>query len=91
MELLTTIANVFIYVSGILWSIELIPQIIKTVKRRSIKDISPIYFFISFTAYILYLIANTILENWPIVFSHIPGLCATIVMLCILYKYRNTI
>ena len=86
---LVDVANILIYVSGTLWSIELIPQIVKTIKLKSVKDISPIYFFLSCTAYIIYIIANTILKNWPIVYSHIPGLCATLTMICFVIKYQK--
>lgn len=84
-----TFATFLIYLAGLLWSVELWPQLYKTIKTRSVSDISPIYFFISLTAYIIYIIANTILQNWPIVFSHIPGLCATLVMIFFMLKYRS--
>lgn len=83
------IANILIYISGACWSVELVPQIIKTAKNKSIKNISPLYFYISFIAYIMYIIANAILRNWVIVYSHIPGLCATSIMLFFLFKYRG--
>lgn len=82
--------EILIYLAGLLWATELWPQIIKTIKLKSVKDISPLYFFISCTAYIIYISANIILKNWPIVLSHIPGLCATVVMIFFLIKYRRS-
>lgn len=86
---LIDIANILIYISGSVWACELIPQIYKTLKTKRVNDISPIYFAMSFIAYIMYIFANIVLKNWPIVFSHIPGLCATLVMIFFMFKYRS--
>lgn len=83
------IANFLIFTAGIIWSVELIPQIIKTVKCKTTKGVSNLYFYMSFTAYIIYIIGNTILKNWVIVYSHIPGVLATSIMLIFLFKYRE--
>lgn len=83
------LANILVYIAGFLWSIELVPQIIKTIKFRSVKDISKVYFFISCTAYVIYITANIILKNWVIVYSHIPGLLATLVMIYFVIKYQG--
>ena len=80
--------HILIFIAGFLWGIELIPQLIKTYKTKSTKDISTLFFSICMLAYILYIIANVMLKNWSIVIAHIPSLVGNLCMLIMLYIYE---
>ena len=83
------IANIFIYLAGILWGIELIPQVIKTLKTKNVEGLSLAFYAICLTAYVAYGIGNVMLENWNIVIAHIPSLLLFFTMLTLVLKYRR--
>jgi len=83
------IANSLIYLAGLLWGIELIPQVIKTLKTKNVKGISLAFYMICLTAYIVYGIGNIMLGNWNIVIAHIPSLILFTTMLILVLKYRK--
>lgn len=87
MELL--LGKICIYLAGILWGIELIPQIIKTYKTKSVKDISLSFFSVCLLAYTLYGIGNYLLKNWAVLISHIPSLILNLVMIIMILIYRR--
>ena len=83
------VANSLIYLAGLLWGIELIPQVIKTVKTKDVTGISFAFYCICLTAYIVYAIGNVLLENWNIVIAHIPSILLFFVMFILVLKYRK--
>lgn len=85
------IANVLIYVAGILWGVELIPQLIKTYKTKDVRGVSLEFFSMCLIAYSLYAIGNYLLENWSIMIAHIPSLVLNLwmVILIIIYKGKK--
>lgn len=83
------IANGLIYLAGILWGIELIPQITKTIKTKNVTGLSKSFFFICISAYIIYMIGNGMLQNYNIIISHIPSLVLLSVQLILVCKYDN--
>lgn len=82
-------ANILIFTAGIGWSVELIPQILKTRKLKTVHGISPYYFCISWFSYVIYILGNIITKNWVIVISHIPGVLATTIMIIFFFKYKD--
>jgi len=86
---LVEIANYLIVFSGMLWGIEMIPQIMKTIKTKNVKGISLSFYVICYIAYLLYIFANSILQNWIIVFSHIPSYIGVTTMVCLILKYNK--
>ena len=83
------IGNGLIYLAGILWFVEMIPQITKTVKTKDVSSISLAYFIICFLAYLIYCIGNVLLANTAIVLAHIPSMFLTLIMLILIFKYRE--
>lgn len=86
---LVQIGNICIAVAGILWGAEMIPQIIKTIKSKNVEDISISFYIMCYTAYVLYIFGNSLLENWIIIYSHIPSYIVTTIMVCLLIKYKK--
>ena len=83
------IANILICIAGILWGVELIPQIIKTFKTKNVEGISIFYFLLCFLAYVLYVTGNLLLNNFVIIFAHIPSMIGLSIILIMLFKYKN--
>lgn len=83
------LGNFLIVLAGFLWAIELVPQIIKTVRTKSVKDFSLVFFVVCLFAYIVYLIGNALLRNWVIFFAHIPSLIMNAVMVFLIIAYRK--
>ena len=63
------IPEILFMVSGTLWAIEMIPQIIKTYKRKSVKDISMYFPLICIISFILYFTASYLTKNWILILS----------------------
>jgi len=83
------IGNILIYTAGIIWGIELIPQLIKTYKTKNVKGISLTFFIASFIAYVIYIIGNVILQNWNIVIAHSLATVLVLWMVILIFKYRR--
>ena len=83
------IANCLIYLAGLLWGIDLVPQVIKTVKTKNVKGISLAFYFICLSAYIIYAVGNIMLENWNIVIEHIHSFICLVTMIILILKYRR--
>ena len=83
------LGNIFVAVSSVLWTIELIPQIIKTLKRKTVDDISFWWVSLCLTAYIIYETAMVLHKNWWYFGTHmIPGLL-TAFFIGLMIKYKS--
>ena len=77
-------------ISGTLWAVELIPQLIKTYKRKCVNDISIFFPLICFISFCIFFTASILAKNWILVFSHlIPFLCNTIWLIMAIIYRRN--
>ena len=86
---LNEISNIVILLSGAIWSIELIPQIIKTAKTKEVGGMSLSFFVMCWIAYMLYIFGNVIQNNWIIVLSHIPSYFCNVIMIGMILQYGN--
>ena len=86
---LERIGNILFVIAGLMWGIELIPQLIKTFKTKSIGDFSPFFLTLCLIAYIIFMTGCVLIKNWFLFFSHIiPSI--NVIILCILYRlYKN--
>jgi len=83
------LAYSLIYLAGLLWGIELIPQVIHTVKTKDVKGMSPTFFGICLSAYFIYMLGNGLIGNWNIVLAHVPSLILWFIMLILIMRYRK--
>lgn len=83
------IGNILFLIAGLLWGIELIPQLVKTFKSKSVGDFSPFFLTVCVLAYTLFIIGCVLIKNYFLLFSHIiPTI--NLLILCVLYKlYKN--
>ncbi len=80
--------NLFFIISGILWSIELYPQLYKTYKTKKTGDISLFYYCVCIIAYIFFLIGSALLKNWYLFLSHIVPFLNLNILMILIIKYR---
>lgn len=85
-----SLSDILIFTAGIIWGVELIPQLVKTIKRKRVDDISLVFFVMCLIAYTMYTVANMLSKNWVIVIAHIPSLVGNIVMVGLILYYRRT-
>lgn len=83
------IGNGLIYTAGILWGIELCPQIKKTYSTKNVDSISLAFFSMCLVAYSLYTIGNYLLGNTHIIIAHIPSLVLNLWMVLLIIKYKG--
>ena len=88
------LAKMLYIISGTLWALELIPQLIKTYKKKTVGDISIFFPLICFISFLIFLTASYLVKNWILIFSHMfPFICNTIWlgMVLIYRRKRNEI
>ncbi|MHA1866837.1 MAG: PQ-loop repeat-containing protein [Candidatus Heimdallarchaeaceae archaeon] len=52
------VANLLIYLAGILWCLDLLPQIAKTIKTKKAEDLNIMFLLMSFVAFIVFKLKN---------------------------------
>ena len=87
----TQLGNILFAVAGVLWGLELIPQLVKTYKSKQVGDFSPFFLALCLIAYTLFMIGCVLIGNWWLFFSHVLPVINVITM-CIFYKlYHNRV
>jgi MtN3 and saliva related transmembrane protein len=76
------------YVAGTITSLVFLPQVIKTWKTKSAKDISLTMFLFATTSVILWLIYGIIIQNGSIIYTNSTVLFLSCVMLYFKLKYK---
>lgn len=89
MPLRELIAYGLIYLAGVLWGIELIPQVAFTLKTKNVEGLSLWFFIICFFAYVSYMVGNGLLGYWNIFISHVPSAILFFTMLILVIRYRR--
>lgn len=76
------------WVATFLFSIALIPQIIKTVRTRTVDGVSSPLFIINFIANIVALVYALLIDQGPLVFKYIVALALTGLYLIIYFNAK---
>ncbi len=84
------IAKILYIISGTLWAVELLPQLWKTYKRKTVGDISLFFPLICFISFIIFFIASFLVKNWILIYSHaLPLICNIIFLLQVIIYGRK--
>ncbi|MEO0551574.1 MAG: SemiSWEET transporter [Bacteroidota bacterium] len=75
--------------AGILTSISFLPQVIKTWKSKSAKDLSLNMFMLFTTGIILWLIYGLIIRDWPIILANVFTLCSSATILYFKLRFKE--
>ena len=79
--------EIFGYLAAATLLSTLIPQIIKTIKKKKVDDISYVFVFLQVITCVLFLIYGILLKENPIIIANSLLLCQTILMLSLKIIY----
>ncbi|MEN9497368.1 MAG: hypothetical protein RL750_267 [Bacteroidota bacterium] len=77
------------YVAGLLTAFTFLPQVIKTWKTKSAKDVALAMFVIAFTNQILWLAFGILRDDPVIIITNALMLCMTGIMISLKLKYNH--
>ena len=83
------IGEIVLTVAAGLWFFDMIPQLIKTYRRKSAEGLSYVTFGVSAIAYLLFQIGNFLTNNYFYFLIYIPPACVTFILFALMVKYRN--
>ena len=86
---MTNIGNILFVIAGCIWAIELIPQLIRTIRTKSVKDISIFFLTLCFIAYLVFITGCYLIRNWFLFFSHLVPFMNVSILLYLVLKYKN--
>ncbi len=75
------------YSAGAITSLTFLPQVIKTWKEKSAKDISMGMFLIAATNEVMWIVYGVLLKNWVIISTNAVVLCMSLIMIFFKLKY----
>ena len=76
------------YSAGAITSLTFLPQVIKTYKERSAKDISLMMFLIAALNEIMWVVYGILLNNWIIILTNAVILVMSLTMIYFKLKYK---
>ena len=82
-------ADILGYAAGALTAFTFLPQVIKTWKSKSAKDISMNMFLIAFTNEIMWLVYGVMLDNWVIISTNAVMLIMSGIMIWLKIRYNH--
>ncbi len=84
------LAKILFLISGMLWAIEMLPQLHRVYKRKSVKDISIFFPILCVLSMIFYFVASYLTRNWILIISMVcPFICNVAFLIqVIIYRPR---
>ena len=77
------------YVAGAITTLTFLPQVIKTWKERSAKDVSLMMFIIAAVNEVLWITYGVMLDNWVIIITNSIVLAMSLTMIALKLKYSR--
>lgn len=85
---MNTWVDVLGYAAGLLTAVTFLPQVIKTWKEKSARDISLYMFIIAFVNEIMWLVWGIMINNWIIILTNAIMLLMSGTMILLKLKYK---
>ena len=82
-------AEILGYAAGAMTAFTFLPQVIKTWKEKSAKDISLNMFLLAFTNEIMWLVYGVMLDNWVIITTNAVMLVMSGIMIWLKIRYNH--
>ncbi|MBE2231241.1 MAG: SemiSWEET transporter [Chitinophagaceae bacterium] len=82
-------AEILGYAAGALTAFTFLPQVIKTWKEKSAKDISLYMFLLAFVNEIMWLAYGVLIDNWVIILTNAVMLLLSGAMIALKLKYNR--
>ena len=76
------------YSAGAITSLTFLPQVIKTWKERSAKDISLLMFIIAAVNEVMWIVYGVLLDNWVIILTNAIVLSMSFIMIYLKLSYK---
>ncbi len=76
------------YSAGFITSLTFLPQVIKTWKEKSAKDISLLMFLIAAVNEIMWIVYGVLLNNWVIILTNSIVLAMSLIMIFLKLRYK---
>lgn len=83
-----TAADILGYAAGALTSFTFLPQVLKTWKEKSAKDVALNMFIIAFVNEIMWLVYGIMINNWIIIATNAVMLVMSGIMIVLKLKYK---
>jgi MtN3 and saliva related transmembrane protein len=77
------------YAAGAITSLTFLPQVIKTWKDRSAKDVSLMMFIIAAINEVMWIVYGALLDNWVIIVTNAIVLAMSLIMIGLKLKYSQ--
>ncbi|MBK9358897.1 MAG: hypothetical protein IPN08_16210 [Bacteroidales bacterium] len=75
--------------AGILSCITFMPQVVKTWKLKSARDISPVMFVIAMVSTLLWLVYGILIGSFSMIFTNVIVCLMSVVMLVLYFRFRS--
>ena len=76
------------YAAGAITSLTFLPQVIKTWKEKSAKDISLLMFVIAAINEVMWIAYGALLNNWVIILTNVIVLVMSLTMIYLKFRYK---
>lgn len=76
------------YAAGAITSLTFLPQVIKTWKLRSARDISLMMFLIAAINEVMWIVYGILLDNWVIILTNVIVLSMSLIMIYFKLRYK---
>ncbi len=77
------------YSAGAITSLTFLPQVLKTWKEKSAKDISLMMFLIAAVNEIMWIVYGVLLNNWVIILTNVIVLTMSLIMIYLKLRYNR--
>jgi MtN3 and saliva related transmembrane protein len=77
------------YSAGFITSLTFLPQVVKTWKEKSAKDISLMMFVIAAINEVMWIVYGALLNNWVIISTNAVVLSMSLIMISLKFRYTN--
>ncbi len=85
----SNIAQILGWVATILFSIMIVPQMVKTIKTKSTQGVSIWFFIIYLIANIVAIVYAFLIEQFPLIFKYSIAILTTIFYIALYFIYRK--
>lgn len=82
-------ADILGYAAGALTAFTFLPQVLKTWKEKSAKDVALNMFIIAFVNEIMWLVYGVMLDNWVIILTNAVMLVMSGIMIWLKLRYNH--
>ena len=77
------------YAAGAITSLTFLPQVVKTWKEKSAKDVSLMMFIIAAINEVMWIVYGALLDNWVIILTNAIVLSMSLIMIFLKLRYNR--